>query len=268
MFHRPAEWVFVITLAVFSVLAGYSCGSVEREVLSCESDPECSLRFLPCAGDVCDGRDAGWASDAVISATLDVLGFTAAELWARYGTVGSSGEGGRSPEGYALCGLADVRTDDLGHLSGVRLPETGGLATPVPDRAGRCGTELETLSWRLVNCERLTHALPPADCDLRLVRLSRRHVGDMRQRGYFRHFSPEGFGLIDRLAAAGASYLHAGENLARFPASQDVAERAHQAWMDSDGHRHNVLHESFTHMGVGVVADPTRVLFAQLYLHP
>lgn len=260
---------FAACLLLLSVL--WSCGSMDgSSSADCELDAACSQQLLPCSAmdDVCGGPDVGWSTDAAQPARLQAIGYSADELWTRFGTVGSAARWARSPGGYAYCGLGDVRTDDLGHHSGLRLPEVSGVAAPVPDRSGRCGSDVETLSWRMANCERLTHGLQPLSCDLRLVRVSREHAGDMRRRDYFEHWSPEGYGPFDRLAAAGTTYLHAGENLARFPVSPDVVEAAHQAWMDSDPHRRNLLSEAYTHLGVGVVATPRSVLFGQLFLRP
>jgi len=70
---------------------------------------------------------------------------------------------------------------------------------------------------------------------------------DMAKKGYFAHTTPEGYDPWYWLTEAGYNYAAAGENLAvNFSDSEDVVN----AWMDSPGHRDNILHESFTEIGI------------------
>ena len=75
----------------------------------------------------------------------------------------------------------------------------------------------------------------------------------MIQRGYFSHYNPEGLSPFDRMSRAGISYRTAGENLA-INVSVPAAE---QAFMNSSGHRANILNSSYTEVGIGVVHSPS-----------
>lgn len=72
----------------------------------------------------------------------------------------------------------------------------------------------------------------------------------MVDNNYFSHYSPTYGSPFDMLDQFGVDYQYAGENLA-----QNVSvERAHQALMNSSGHRRNILNPNFTHIGVGIKA--------------
>lgn len=75
------------------------------------------------------------------------------------------------------------------------------------------------------------------------------HSKDMFNQNYFSHFRPNGEGLKERLAEANAKYLSAGENIAaNYVDGPDVVH----GWLNSEGHRDALLHDSYTHIGVGV----------------
>lgn len=72
---------------------------------------------------------------------------------------------------------------------------------------------------------------------------------DMAEKGYFAHNSPEGKSPWYWFDTAGYEFVHAGENLAvDFADSGDV----NRAWMDSTGHRKNILNENFTEIGIAI----------------
>ncbi len=73
---------------------------------------------------------------------------------------------------------------------------------------------------------------------------------DMQTKNYFSHTSPTFGSPFDRMKALGISYKSAGENIAQ---GQRSPQEVVQAWMDSPGHRANILNGSFTHIGVGYV---------------
>lgn len=84
--------------------------------------------------------------------------------------------------------------------------------------------------------------------DDRLVAAARAHSADMAERDYFDHTSPDGEGPGDRATAAGYS-AWGGENIAvGYPTAQAVID----GWMDSEGHRANILNCGFAAIGVGV----------------
>ncbi|RME48355.1 MAG: CAP domain-containing protein [Chloroflexi bacterium] len=107
-----------------------------------------------------------------------------------------------------------------------------------------------------VNSERIARGLPPYTVDDRLVRLARDHSEDMVRRGYFSHTTPEGVTLRDRLARAGIEVHWAGENIQRNSSvGAEAVANAMEWFMQSTPHRNNILHQHYTHIGVGVVWD-------------
>ncbi len=74
----------------------------------------------------------------------------------------------------------------------------------------------------------------------------------MKNKNYFDHTSPTYGSPFDMMKSFGISYKAAGENIAM---GQKTPEQVVQAWMDSPGHRANIMNSSFTHIGVGYVAS-------------
>lgn len=105
---------------------------------------------------------------------------------------------------------------------------------------------------RLVNVERAKAGLPALTEDWQLSRVARYKSQDMRDKGYFSHQSPTYGSPYDMMRAFGISYRAAGENIAM---GQRTPAAVVNAWMNSSGHRANILSKSFTKIGVGYVAS-------------
>jgi uncharacterized protein YkwD len=100
----------------------------------------------------------------------------------------------------------------------------------------------------LTNRERVRAGLPPLAADPLLTAAAQAHSADMVARAFYSHTAPDGSRPWDRAAAAGSTRRSIGENIAcgqRSPA--EVVE----GWMNSPGHRANILKPGFTHLGVG-----------------
>ncbi|MEV5439257.1 CAP domain-containing protein [Streptomyces sp. NPDC052682] len=111
---------------------------------------------------------------------------------------------------------------------------------------GLAGTAAEVVE--LTNRQRTRAGLRPLAPDARLAAAAQAHSVDMVARDFYSHTSPDGRRPRDRAAAAGSAHRAVGENIAcgqRSPA--DVVE----GWMNSPGHRANILKAEFTHIGVG-----------------
>lgn len=104
---------------------------------------------------------------------------------------------------------------------------------------------------RLVNIERQTRGLAPLKEDWQLSRVARYKSQDMKDKGYFSHTSPTYGSPFQMMKSFGISYKSAGENIAR---GQSTPAAVVNAWMNSSGHRANILSKSFTHIGVGYVS--------------
>ncbi|NEY72741.1 sporulation protein [Bacillus mesophilus] len=102
----------------------------------------------------------------------------------------------------------------------------------------------------LTNHERASYGLKPLSIDSELSKVARLKSSDMKQNGYFSHTSPTYGSPFDMMKQFGVQYRTAGENIAM---GQRSAEEVVRAWMNSEGHRKNILNPSFTHIGVGHV---------------
>lgn len=113
-------------------------------------------------------------------------------------------------------------------------------------------TAFESEVIRLVNEARAANGLQPLTANWELSRVARYKSQDMADRGYFSHTSPTYGSPFQMIRAFGLSFRTAGENIAY---GQRTPQQVFQGWMNSSGHRANILSASYTQIGVGYVAD-------------
>ncbi|MDR3559905.1 MAG: CAP domain-containing protein [Negativicutes bacterium] len=106
----------------------------------------------------------------------------------------------------------------------------------------------EQQAFNLLNADRTANGLAPLRINSALTRLAGSYAQDMINRNFFSHTNPQGQSPFDRMRQAGIPYGYAGENLA-INASVPQAE---QAFMNSPGHRANILNAHYTQVGLGV----------------
>ena len=104
----------------------------------------------------------------------------------------------------------------------------------------------------LVNKERAKEGLAPLTSNWELARVAKYKSQDMHDKNYFSHTSPTYGSPFDMMKNFGISYKSAGENIAK---GQTSAAQVMEAWMNSSGHRANIMDAKFTHIGVGYVKD-------------
>ncbi len=105
---------------------------------------------------------------------------------------------------------------------------------------------------RLVNEIRVKNGLKELTYNWELSRVARYKSQDMKDNRYFSHTSPVYGSPFRMIKNFGITYRSAGENIAR---GQRSPQAVVDAWMNSSGHRANILNSSFTQIGVGYVAD-------------
>ncbi len=104
----------------------------------------------------------------------------------------------------------------------------------------------------LVNTIRVQNGLKKLTANWELSRVARYKSQDMKNKGYFSHTSPTYGSPFTMIKNFGISYRTAGENIAKgYRTPSEVVN----GWMNSSGHRANILNASFTQIGVGYVAD-------------
>jgi len=146
------------------------------------------------------------------------------------------------------------------------LPKVGrssGQSTEVSNR-------LELRAYTLANRARREAGLPALEMRYDLGRLARRHAKDMAVRDFFSHYNPDGEGPGERARDERVYFTVFAENLARVRYADDPARLAVEGWLQSPGHRRNLLDETaaeYSFTGVGVVCrEDGTVLLSQVFL--
>ena len=122
-------------------------------------------------------------------------------------------------------------------------------------------TAFEAEVIRLVNQIRTQNGLKPLTANWELSRVARYKSQDMVENRYFSHTSPTYGSPFQMIRAFGLSYRTAGENIAYgYRTPQAVVD----AWMNSSGHRANILNASYTQIGVGYV--PSGHYWTQMFI--
>lgn len=138
-------------------------------------------------------------------------------------------------------------------------PSSPGSAVPLPSPI--LSSDEQSLINQ-VNQERAKNGLQALKVDYQLVSLAKQKSHDMAVNSYFSHVSPSLGTVYTMLDRAGVSYSRAGENIAR----TGSVSRAHPLFMNSDGHRANILHSGYTHIGVGIVKQGTSYHVTQIFI--
>ena len=101
---------------------------------------------------------------------------------------------------------------------------------------------------RLTNVERAKAGLPPLKLNNQLLAAAQDHSNDMAQDDFFSHTGADGSSVGDRVRNSGYQYSTTGENIA---AGQTTPAQVVEGWMNSPGHRANILNPNYTEIGVG-----------------
>ncbi|WP_435359027.1 CAP domain-containing protein [Haloarchaeobius sp. DFWS5] len=159
------------------------------------------------------------------------------------------------------------------------LPEEARFDTPEADIDA---PGIESAVHAEVNELRLAEEVRLLVSDDELAAIGRYHSTDMAERGYIGHDSPDGEGVRDRyerfdydcrIRLEGNDVIYGGENVFVITfggagyTNEDIAERAMEGWMNSTGHRQNLLAEHWYRQGIGVAileeGDNTSVYVTQ-----
>lgn len=124
-------------------------------------------------------------------------------------------------------------------------------SSPVSAASGTYA-EFQNQVVQLVNQERTSRGLKALSVDSALTQTATLKSQDMAKLGYFDHTSPTYGSPFDMMKQFGISYRTAGENIAM---GQTSPQQVMSAWMNSEGHRANILNSSFTKIGVGIARN-------------
>ena len=143
--------------------------------------------------------------------------------------------------------VAPEQTPEL--PDGENTPSDGENTSPDGEYAL---SNYETEVVGLVNEARVDNGLQPLTASGELSRVAHIKSQNMVDENYFSHTSPTYGTPFEMLTSFGISYRAAGENIAY---GQRTPEEVVTGWMNSPGHRANILNASYTQIGVGYVAD-------------
>jgi len=146
-------------------------------------------------------------------------------------------------------------------------PITSNSKTSIPDVPGAAANSLtneETQMLNLINQERSKNGLKPLKANSEIAKIARLKSKDIADNNYFSHTSPTYGSPFEMLKKYGISYLYAGENLAK----NSNVQAAHQALMNSAGHRKNILSNNFTEVGIGIISsgDGSMKVYTQMFI--
>ena len=139
------------------------------------------------------------------------------------------------------------------------------MLTASPARA----TDTAAMERRVVeriNEIRQQHDLQPLKVHQTLTEIARDYSQAMATQSFFSHSGPEGNNIGDRVRDAGICYRAVGENLAKNFNVAEPVEAAVTGWMNSEGHRKNILTAEFRETGVGIWRDGKTFHFTQVFL--
>lgn len=137
----------------------------------------------------------------------------------------------------------------------ILIGSTNVFAATMPATTTTTSTTVSAYENRvltLVNIERQKAGLPALKMDATLRTVARKKSQDMQAKRYFSHTSPTYGSPFQMMKSFGITYKIAGENIAM---GQKTPEAVVKAWMNSPGHRANILKPGYTHIGVGYVAN-------------
>lgn len=141
---------------------------------------------------------------------------------------------------------------------------------PDTDNGGNSGnTQLSGYEQQvvdLVNKERAAAGLPALTVNRKLSQVAETKAADMRDKNYFSHTSPTYGSPFDMMKQFGITYKSAGENIAK---GQKTPQSVMNGWMNSQGHRENILSSNYTEIGVGYVTDNSgNTYWVQMFIRP
>ncbi len=139
-----------------------------------------------------------------------------------------------------------------------------GQIIMIPDTQSLMSHEQQV--FELVNKERASRGLPLYKLNTELSRVARYKSQDMIDKKYFSHTSPTYGSPFDMMQSFGLKFSAAGENIAY---GQKTAAEVMNSWMNSAGHKANILSEAYTNIGIGVAKTSSGTLYwTQMFMNP
>jgi uncharacterized protein YkwD len=128
--------------------------------------------------------------------------------------------------------------------------------------------QMELATINRINAIRKEHGLEPLKVNAVLIKVARDYSRRMCQENFFSHYDPAGQSAMNRVQSAGVSLQIVGENLAKSYNARNPIQTSVEGWMQSPGHRKNILREEYSETGLGIWKQGKNYYFTQLFLRP
>lgn len=142
------------------------------------------------------------------------------------------------------------------------IPPQNSRPNPIVGAQGN----FSQLIYAEVNDIRQSYGLQPLQWNANVANVARQHSRNMADNNFFSHADPQGNTALERLLNAGVPFNLVAENLALNDNAPDPVSIAIKGWLDSPGHRRNMLRAEVTDTGVGVVRQGEEYFFTQLFI--
>lgn len=151
-------------------------------------------------------------------------------------------------------------------------PAAPAPATAAPAPVSTFAQDVEQEIFKLVNAERVKDGLVALAADTKLDKIARAHSEDMLSKGYFSHTNTSGCSSSCRATLAGYAWRAVGENIYTMTGydmgAKETAHHMVDGWMNSPGHRANILNASFTHHGIGLAVSGKTLYATSVFALP
>jgi uncharacterized protein YkwD len=155
------------------------------------------------------------------------------------------------------------------------LPPLPGRDTPITQQPetdiqaqSDAIAQMEAQIHQRINEIRQENGLDRLENNERLVQVARDYSQKMARQEFFSHTGPEGSTPAERVRSAGINYRVVGENLFKSTNAPEPVSLAVEGWMNSPGHRENILRDAFTETGIGIWRDGNTYYVTQLFMRP
>lgn len=157
--------------------------------------------------------------------------------------------------GITLSGCSSI------HLLSSVSEQTSSSVTPA-----QVTGEMEARIQTKINQIREQYNLEPLRYNDQLAQVARQYSQQMSAQNFFSHTSPNGDTPATRVQSGGITYTLVGENLFKCTNVPEPVPAAVQGWMDSPGHRENILRSEYRETGIGVWQEGNTYYMTQLFL--
>ncbi|RBP04735.1 cell wall-binding repeat-containing protein [Rossellomorea aquimaris] len=188
-------------------------------------------------------------SDSWLSQSGLKLGLSKTEIEAKMNQIGASHNQANDYDYDEMLIRTYYDKNNGNTLSGILLMREDFTITNPDVNETELRKSMEKQILDQANALRARHLVAPLQVDPKAQEVARAHSKDMATRNFFSHDNPDGLSSFQRMDQAGISYSSAGENIA---AGQFNAIAVHDAWVNSPGHRQNILSPLFKKLGAGV----------------